>query len=61
MNWASSQTTRYHFIREFVESKRVRITYISNDDMTADILTKPLGRVKFELFRAKLGISNGNI
>ena len=52
---------RYHFIREFVESKRVRITYISTDDMTADILTKPLGRVKFELFRAKLGISNGNI
>ena len=52
---------RYHFIREFVESKRVDITYISTDDMVADILTKSLGRVKFEYHRQGLGLSNGNI
>ena len=49
---------RYHFIREYVESQRVNIVYISTDEMLADILTKPLGRVKFEAFCAKLGIGN---
>ena len=47
---------RYHFIREYVESKRVNIVYISTDEMIADILTKPLGRTKFELFRNQLGL-----
>lgn len=41
---------QYHFIREYVESNRVSIVYISTDDMIADILMKPLGRVKFEHF-----------
>ena len=47
---------RYHFIREFVESKRVSIVYISTEDMITDIFTKPLGRVKFEKFRKQLGL-----
>ena len=47
---------RYHFIREYVESKRFNIVYISTDEMIADILTKPLGRTKFELFRNQLGL-----
>ena len=47
---------RYHFIREYVESKRVNIVYISTDEMITDILTKPLGRTKFELFRNQLGL-----
>lgn len=47
---------RYHFIREYMESKRVSIVYISTNDMIADILTKPLGRVKFEHFRSLLGL-----
>ena len=51
---------RYHFIRENVESKQVDIVYISTDDMTADIRTKPLGRTKFEYHRTRLGISLGN-
>jgi hypothetical protein len=49
---------RYHFIREYVESKCINIVYISTDDMIADILTKPLGRVKFEYFRKLLGIDH---
>ena len=49
---------RYHFIREYVESNRVDIVYISTDEMIADILTKPLERVKFELFYRKIGIGN---
>ena len=51
---------RYHFIREYVESKRVNIVYISTDDMIADILTKPLGRIKFEYFREGLGVGDRN-
>jgi hypothetical protein len=46
----------YHFIQEYVESKHINIMYMSTDDMIADILTKPLGRVKFEYFRKLLGI-----
>ena len=49
---------RYHFIREYVESNRIDIVYISTDEMIADILTKPLGRVKFERFCRKMGIGN---
>lgn len=48
---------RYHFIREYVEGKRVTIVYISTNNMIADILTKPLERVKFEYFRERLGLS----
>ena len=51
---------RYHFIREFVESKCVDIVYISTNEMTADILTKSLGRIKFELHRDSLGIRDSN-
>ena len=52
---------RYHFIREYVESKRVNIVYISTNNMIADILTKLLGPTKFEHFRIGLGLTNGNI
>ena len=52
---------RYHFIREFVESKRVNIVYVNTDMMMADTLTKPLGRVKFEYFRSELGLQRGLI
>lgn len=48
----------YHFIREYVDANHVSIVYISIDNMIADILTKPLKRIKFELFCKKLGISN---
>ena len=39
---------RYHFIRDFVERKVVALEYIPTDRSNADILTKPLGRSKFE-------------
>jgi hypothetical protein len=34
----------------------VQLQYLSTDEQIADILTKPLTRVKFEYFRAKLGV-----
>jgi hypothetical protein len=34
----------------------VKPRYISTDEMIADILTKPLSKVKYEYFRDKLGV-----
>ena len=48
--------TRYHYIRDMVQKGVVKLQYLSTDEQTTDILTKPLTRVKFEYFRAKLGV-----
>jgi hypothetical protein len=34
----------------------VELQYISTNEQIADILTKPLSRVKYEYFRDKLGM-----
>ena len=34
----------------------IKLQYMSTDEQVADILTKPLSRVKFEHFRDKLGV-----
>jgi hypothetical protein len=39
-----------------VQKGAVRLQYISTDEQVADVLTKPLSRVKFEYFRDKLGV-----
>jgi hypothetical protein len=46
----------YHFIRDMVQRGALKLQYISTDEQVADVLTKPLFRVKFEHFRDKLGI-----
>ena len=47
---------RYHFIQDMVQQGAVRLDHIESDEQVADILTKPLGRVKFLTFCEKLGI-----
>ena len=47
---------RYHYIRDMVQRGAIKIQYVSMDEQVADVLTKPLSRVKFEHFRDKLGI-----
>jgi hypothetical protein len=47
---------RYHYIRDMVQRGALKLQYISMDEQVADVLTKPLSRVKFEYFRDKLGI-----
>ena len=41
-----------------VQQGVVRLHHIGTDEQVADILTKPLGKVKFLTFHEKLGIVN---
>ena len=47
---------RYHYIREVVERKFAEIFYIDGDKNPADLLTKNLGSVKFQLFQPEYGL-----
>ena len=47
---------RYHFIRDIVQRGAIRLDHIGTDEQVVDILTKPLGKVKFLTFREKFGI-----
>ena len=48
----------FHFTRQQVEDNTIKVEFISSKDQPADILTKPLGRVKFETCRQKLYLSD---
>jgi hypothetical protein len=45
---------RYHFIRNCLAEGTVSATYINTVDQLTDILTKTLGRVKFQELRARI-------
>ena len=47
---------RYIYIRDMVQKGSINLQYVSIDEQVADVLTKPLSRVKFEYFRDKLGV-----
>jgi hypothetical protein len=38
----------YHYIRDMVQRGALKLQYISTDEQVADVLTKPLSRVKFD-------------
>jgi uncharacterized membrane protein YgcG len=46
----------YFIVRQFVENKKLCIRKIASKYNLADIMTKPLGRKKFEQFRLALGV-----
>ena len=48
--------TKYHFIRGKITQCLVSLVHQSTKDMTADILTKPLGKKLFERFRHLMGV-----
>eukprot|EP00253_Pinus_taeda_P029810 PITA_29810 len=50
--------TQFHFVREKIQSKEICVDYCNTCDNFADIFTKPLGRIKFELLRGLLGVHN---
>eukprot|EP00253_Pinus_taeda_P031943 PITA_31943 len=41
---------KYHYISDMVQQGAIRLQHIGTDDQVADILTKPLGKVKFLTF-----------
>lgn len=41
---------KYHYVRDMVERNAIQLKYISTDEQTSDILTKPLSRIKFVYF-----------
>ena len=47
---------KYHYIQDMVQRGAVKLQYVATDEQIADVLTKPLARVKFEYFREKLGV-----
>lgn len=48
----------HHFIRERILQNEISVSYISTADQSADILTKSLGRTKFEYHRSRLGMKS---
>ncbi|XP_074336378.1 secreted RxLR effector protein 161-like [Apium graveolens] len=47
---------RFHFIRECIDRGELVVQYISTQEQKAGILTKALGRVKFEAMRDLIGV-----
>ncbi len=47
---------RYHFVRQHIENGTQRVKYCKTEDMLADLLTKPLGRVRFARLRSLIGV-----
>eukprot|EP00253_Pinus_taeda_P027659 PITA_27659 len=50
--------TQFHFVREKIQSKEICVDYHNTCDNLANIFTKPLGTIKFELIRGLLGVHN---
>lgn len=50
--------TKYHYIRDCVDGGRIKIGHVSTDRQLADILTKALGRVRFQELRVMIGVHN---
>ncbi len=46
----------HHYICERIEAREIDVTYISTNEQEANIMTKPLGKEKFEVFKQKIGL-----
>jgi hypothetical protein len=47
---------KYHLVRESTENDLIKVEFIMSEEQLGDILTKPLGRVKFLEHHAKIGL-----
>jgi hypothetical protein len=47
---------KYHFLREQVAEKNIRVEYVGTKEQVADIFTKPLPREAFEYLRQRLRV-----
>ena len=48
--------TRFHFIRDQVNKKKLELVYCTTEDQLADVFTKPLRVERFEKLRDMLGV-----
>ena len=46
---------KYHFLREYVAEKNIRVEYVGTKVQVPDIFTKPLPWEAFEYLRQRLG------
>ena len=47
---------KFHFMRELVQEKEVRLDYLNTKEQTANIFTKPLPKDAFLYLRGKVGV-----
>lgn len=47
---------KYHYLRELVQDKEVRIEYVNTKEQIANIFTKALPKDAHEYLRGKLGV-----
>ena len=47
---------KYHYIRDMVQRGAVKLQYVATKEQIADVLKKPLARLKLQYFREKLGV-----
>ena len=47
---------KYHYVRELVEDKEVKMEYVNTKEKIADIFTKALPKDVHEYLRGKLGV-----
>ena len=47
---------KYHFVRELVQDKEIRLEYVHTKEKISDIFTKPLSKDAFLYLRGKLGV-----
>ena len=47
---------KYHFIRDCLEDGSIKANHIATTDQLADILTKSLGKSKFQEMRERIGL-----
>ena len=47
---------KYHYVRELVEDKEVKMDYVNSKEQITDIFTKPLPKDAYEYLRGKLEV-----
>ena len=57
MHWKTKHIAiKYHYVRELVEDKQVKMEYIHTKEQIANIFTKPLPKDAYEYLRGMLGV-----
>ena len=50
--------TKYHFIRDMKQQQLMEYRYCPTEKMIADMLTKPLGKIKLRMFSEMCGLTH---